>query len=75
MDNLSKILQNCLYSTDNNIRQASEKHLSSLDLSAINLQSFFNYLLDNNNDISLRKMLSIYIKNYLASYFVSISDL
>ncbi len=71
MDNLSQILHTCLFETNNGLRANAESQLNSLVLNLNNLQVFFQYLLNNQNDIKLRVLLAIYIKNYVSSYFVS----
>lgn len=70
MDNLSQILHTCLFETNNSLRANAESQLNSLVLNLNHLQIFFQYLLNNQNDIKLRVLLAVYIKNYVSSYFV-----
>jgi hypothetical protein len=70
MDNLTKILHTCLYESNQSLRINAESQLNNLVLNLNNLEVFFQYLLNNNIDNKLRVLLSVYIKNYVKSYFV-----
>ena len=58
-------------SPDSGTRKNGEKALSSLVLDKNHIAEFFNYIINNNNDINNKKLYFVFIKNYISDYMVS----
>ena len=70
---ISAVFQKTL-SQDKSEREKSEQFLSQIKMDINTLNTFFSYILNKSENVSLRSSASIFLKNYISDYFYDSSD-
>ena len=65
---ISAVFQKTL-SQDKSEREKSEQFLSQIKMDINTLNTFFSYILNKSENVSLRSSASIFLKNYISDYF------
>jgi len=65
---ISAVFQKTL-SQDKSDREKSEQFLSQIKMDINTLNTFFSYILNKSENVSLRSSASIFLKNYISDYF------
>ena len=65
---ISAVFQKTL-SQDKSDREKSEQFLSQIKMDVNTLTTFFSYILNKSENVTLRSSASIFLKNYISDYF------
>ena len=70
---ISAVFQNTL-SQDKSARENAEQYLSQIKMDINALTTFFTYIINKSENLTLRVSACVFLKNYIADYFYDSSD-